>query len=202
MNQNEILKIFEEKNALLTGHFLLSSGLHSDRYVQCAQVLQYPAAAEKLAKELASNLKSQISNFKIDLVVSPAMGGVIIGQEIGRALGVKAIFTERENVVMTLRRGFKITKGEKAIIVEDVITTGKSTKEVAEVVKNLGGEIVAAVSLIDRTGGGANFSFPQISLLKLEIKTYQSNNCPLCKQGSIAVKPGSRGLVSHILPSE
>ncbi|OGS19684.1 MAG: orotate phosphoribosyltransferase [Elusimicrobia bacterium RIFOXYA2_FULL_40_6] len=194
MNQNEILKIFEEKNALLTGHFLLSSGLHSDRYVQCAQVLQYPDAAEKLAKDLAQKLEILNLKFKINTVVSPAMGGIIIGQEMGRVLGVRAIFTERENAVMTLRRGFKIAKGEKIIIVEDVITTGKSTKEVAEVVKNLGGEVVAAVSLIDRTGGTANFNFPQVSLLKLEIKTYQNDNCPLCKQGSTAIKPGSRGL--------
>jgi len=158
--------------------------------------LQYPDTAEKLSRELASILKSalRVSNFEVSAVVSPAMGGVVIGQEMGRALGVRAIFTERENAVMTFRRGFKIDKGEKVVIVEDVITTGKSTKEVAEVVKALGGEVVAAVSLIDRSGGAANFAFPQVSLLKLEIKTYQAADCPMCKSGSAAVKPGSRGL--------
>ncbi|OGS20279.1 MAG: orotate phosphoribosyltransferase [Elusimicrobia bacterium RIFOXYA2_FULL_39_19] len=198
MNQIEILKIFEEKNALLSGHFLLSSGLHSDKYVQCAQVLQYPDAAEKLAKELASELIQQFKNlnlkFKISTVVSPAMGGVIIGQEMGRALGVRAIFTEREQSLMTFRRGFKVEKGEKIIIVEDVITTGKSTKEVADLLKSLGAEIVCAVSLIDRTGGKADLPFPAVSLLKLDIKTYQPQDCPLCKEGTTAIKPGSRGL--------
>ena len=198
MNQIEILKIFEEKNALLSGHFLLSSGLHSDKYVQCAQVLQYPDAAEKLAKELASELIQQFKNlnlkFKISTVVSPAMGGVIIGQEMGRALGVRAIFTEREQSLMTFRRGFKVEKGEKIIIVEDVITTGKSTKEVADLLKSLGAEIVCAVSLIDRTGGKADLPLPAVSLLKLDIKTYQPQDCPLCKEGTTAIKPGSRGL--------
>jgi orotate phosphoribosyltransferase len=190
MNEKEILKIFEEKKAILDGHFLLSSGLHSNRYIQCALVLQYPDIAEKLAKMLAKNL----IHSKIDVVVSPALGGIIIGQELARQLNSRAIFTERVEEVMTLRRGFEIKKNEKVVVVEDVITTGKSTNEVIEVVKKSGGEVIYIACLVDRSGGKIKFDYPVVSLLKIDVQTWQKENCPLCKEGKEIVKPGSRGL--------
>jgi len=190
MNEKEILKIFEEKKAILDGHFLLSSGLHSNRYIQCALVLQYPDIAEKLAKILAKNL----IHSKIDVVVSPALGGIIIGQELARQLNSRAIFTERVEEVMTLRRGFEIKKNEKVVVVEDVITTGKSTNEVIEVVKKSGGEVIYIACLVDRSGGKIKFDYPVVSLLKIDVQTWQKENCPLCKEGKEIVKPGSRGL--------
>ncbi len=176
-------KILKEKDALIEGHFVLSSGLHSDRYVQCAKVLQYPEIAEQFSKVLVKKIAA-----RCDLVISPAMGGIIIGYEIARQLKVRAIFCERENGVMNLRRGFEIKKGERCLIVEDVITTGGSTKEVIEVVKSYGGKVVGIASIINRSEL-KNFS---ISLLKLKIKTYKPENCPLCKKKIPLVKPGSR----------
>lgn len=215
VEKKEILKLFEEKKALLKGHFLLSSGLHSDTYLQCALILQYPEIAEKLARLLVKKILStyQLINLStIAAVVSPALGGIIIGQEVARVLGCRAIFTEREEGKMTLRRGFQIKKGEKVLVVEDVITTGGSTQEVINVVKNAGGKVVAVGCLVDRryepiTGsyrsGGqarlclsfgeqAKFAYPLAPLLKLEIKNYQSQECPLCKKNISLVKPGSR----------
>jgi len=190
MNQEEMKELFKKHNALLNGHFLLSSGLHSDTYFQSALILQHP----EVAQVLAQNLKEKISQVvkDIDVVVSPAMGGVIIGHEMGRAFGTRAIFTERVDGKVTLRRGFSVSKGEKVLVVEDVITTGLSTREVIESLKETGAEIVAVCSLVDRSAGKVDFGIPRFSLLSLEVKSYKAEECPLCKDGSKPVKPGSR----------
>jgi orotate phosphoribosyltransferase len=186
----DVKKLFTEYEALLSGHFLLSSGLHSDTYFQSALILQYPQVAEKLAAALAGKIKE--AGIKIDLVVSPAMGGVIIGHEVARALGTRAVFTERQDGKVMLRRGFGIKQGEKVLVVEDVVTTGLSTKEVIEAITPLGADVKAVCSLVDRSAGKAGFSVPQFSLLSLEVKSFDPSVCPLCKDGSKAVKPGSR----------
>ncbi|MEW6041515.1 MAG: orotate phosphoribosyltransferase [Elusimicrobiota bacterium] len=198
MNEKQVVEIFKDKGALLTGHFLLSSGLHSDKYVQCALVLQYPDIAEKLAKELVEKMKllcrfaPRNDLLHINLVISPALGGVIIGQEIARLFSCRAIFAERENGQMKLRRGFEIRKKERVLIVEDVITTGKSTMEIASIVIKSGGKVIRAAGLVDRTGGEVSLGFPYTGLLKLKIKNYKPQDCPLCKKGMLLVKPGSR----------
>lgn len=189
MTRQSLLKIFKSKNALLKGHFLLSSGLHSDKYIQCALLLQYPEIAERLAEQLVKKL----NQVKIDVVISPALGGVIIGQEIARKLKCRAIFAERnKNGKMELRRGFKIIPGEKCLIVEDVITTGGSTKEVIDIVKNSCGEVVGVCAIVDRTQKKIQLDFPIVSLLKLKIKTYLPDKCPMCKANLKISKPGSR----------
>lgn len=184
----DILEILTETGALLEGHFLLSSGLHSNKYVQCARILQYPDMAEKLAIDLVDLLLFKRSNLNVDVVVSPAIGGIVMGQEMARILKCRAIFTEREEHIMTLRRGFEIKSGEKCLVVEDVITTGKSTKEVIDVVKHYRGDIVGVASIIDRS----NLEDFSISLIKLKIETYAPTECPLCKVNIPLVKPGSR----------
>ncbi len=156
MTQNEVLKIFEDSGALLSGHFKLSSGLHSPRYLQCALVLQTPRIAEQLCASLAAKAQSDDRISRIDFVVAPALGGVIVAHEVARALGVRALFTERQEGAMTLRRGFEIKPGERALVVEDVVTTGGSTREVMEVVRALGGIVAGAGSLIDRSGGAVD----------------------------------------------
>jgi orotate phosphoribosyltransferase len=190
MQQGELKTLFKENNALLNGHFKLSSGLHSDTYFQSALILQHPKKAEFLAQELAEKLKE--NNIEVDVVVSPAMGGVIIGHEMGRALGVRAIFTERVDGKVLLRRGFSLKENEKVLVVEDVITTGLSTREVIESIKPSGCKVVAVVSLVDRSAGKIDFGVPKISLLSLEVKSYKEEDCPTCKEGSVAIKPGSR----------
>ena len=190
MQGTEIKSLFEQYKALLSGHFQLSSGLHSDTYFQSALILQHPKVAEQLAQKLVELIKAK--NIAIDLVVSPALGGIVIGQEMGRALGCRAIFCERVEGKLTLRRGFAIDPGEKCIVIEDVITTGLSTREVVEVVKSIGGDVVAIASLVDRSAGRVDFGVPRFSLLSLEVKSYKPEECPLCKQGIPAVKPGSR----------
>jgi orotate phosphoribosyltransferase len=190
MNQNEVKELFKKNSALLNGHFKLSSGMHSDTYFQSALILQYPQQAEKLAKELAAKLIER--NIKADAVVSPAIGGLIIGHEMGRALGTRAIFTERVDGAVSLRRGFSVEKGEKILVVEDVVTTGLSTREVIDSLKKYGAEIAAVVSLVDRSAGKVDFGVPRFSLLSLEVKSYKEEECPMCKDGSAAVKPGSR----------
>jgi orotate phosphoribosyltransferase len=196
MNAENVLKIFEENNALLKGHFLLTSGLHSDCYLQCALVLQHPAIAERLGAELATKAKADPNIGPIDLVIAPALGGVIVGHETARALGVRALFTERQEKTMTLRRGFQINPGERCLVVEDVITTGGSTREVIELVTQHGGVAVGAGSLIDRSlnsdGSVADLGLPRHALAALEVATYSPEHCPMCRQGSIAIKPGSR----------
>ena len=183
-----VLRLLKRTEALLEGHFLLSSGLHSDRYFQCARLLQYPRRAARVGRaigELCRPLGAQ-------LVVSPALGGVVIGHEVGRALGVRAIFTEREQGIMRLRRGFTIATGERVLVVEDVVTTGKSTLEAAAAVTAAGGVVVGLASIVDRSGGVA-FPYPFRSLLQLKVATYAPEVCPLCREGKQpAVKPGSR----------
>lgn len=188
LTHDEAIEIFTKANALLTGHFRLTSGRHSSKYMQCAQVLQYPQYASVLCESLAEKFKGT----EIDLVVGPAMGGIIVAYEVGRALGVKAFFTERENGAMALRRGFIINPGEKVLVVEDVVTTGGSVKEVIEVVRENGGQVVGVGVLVDRSAGKADFGVPTQSILKLEIESYDPEDCPLCKQGLPVVKPGSR----------
>lgn len=190
MTSDEVLDIYRKTGALLTGHFLLSSGLHSDRYLQSALVLQQPEIATKLCAELASRFR----NYRVEVVIAPALGGVFVSHETARALGVRALFAERVNGELTLRRGFSINPGERVLVVEDVITTGKSTRETIAVVKNAGGEVVAAGSLVDRSGGKADLGVPYESLVVLDVPTYAEGACPLCKAGSAPMKPGSRGL--------
>lgn len=190
MKPEEIRYLFEKYNALLSGHFLLSSGLHSDAYFQSALILQHPQEAEKLAKALADELLKVIP--KIDVVVSPALGGIVIGHEMARVLNGRAIFLERVDGKLTLRRGFSIENLEKCLVVEDVITTGLSTREVIDAIKPFSADVVGVASLVDRSGGKVEFSVPKFSLLSLEVKNYKPEECPLCKQGVPLVKPGSR----------
>jgi orotate phosphoribosyltransferase len=187
MTEKEVLEIFTKNNALLTGHFKLSSGLHSEKYLQCALVLQYPDIAQKMSEALAEKFV-----VKPDLVVGPALGGVTLAYEVARAMGVRGIFTERQEGKMALRRGFVIKPGEKVIVCEDVVTTGGSTKEVMDVIKELGGIVVGVGSVIDRSDRDPSFGVPFHSLAKVEVKTYKEESCPMCKSGSHAVKPGSR----------
>jgi len=189
MKPEEVLAVYEKTNALLKGHFLLSSGLHSEQYLQSALVLQHPDLATKLCAALAAPFAGE----QIGVVIAPALGGVFVSHETARALGVRAIFAERVNGELTLRRGFSITPGERVLVVEDVITTGKSTRETIKVVKRWGGEVVAAASLIDRSGGTAELGVPYRSLVSLSVPTYPPDACPLCKAGGNPVKPGSRG---------
>ena len=186
--QQKVLDTLKDCGGFLEGHFLLSSGLHSEKYLQCAQVLQYPKLAEKFGKQLADKFKEM----KIDVVIGPALGGVIVAHEVARALGVRAVFTERVEGKMTLRRGFSIKPTENVLAVEDVITTGGSTLEVMRAASEQGGKIVAVGALVDRSGGTFNPPVPVQSLMQIQVETYSPESCPLCKQGSQAVKPGSR----------
>ena len=189
MTENELLDIFRKHSALLEGHFILSSGLHSNRYVQCAQVLQHPRAAEQLCAQLAEQLR----HLKPSVVAAPALGGVLVAYEVARALGVRAIFTERQDGAMTLRRGFTLEPGEPTLVVEDVITTGLSTRETIQCIEQAGGKVVGAGSLIDRSGGTADLvGLPKASLVNLKIQNYNPAECPLCQAGIPAIKPGSR----------
>ncbi|MEJ2111663.1 MAG: orotate phosphoribosyltransferase [Acidobacteriota bacterium] len=190
MTQEEVLQIFKESDALLQGHFLLSSGLHSDRYLQCALVLQQPEKAKRLGAALAERLR-ELSQ-PPDFVIAPALGGILVAHEVARAAGVRGLFAERRDGTLILRRGFHIQPGEKGFVVEDVITTGGSTKETIEVVTRAGGTVIAAGSLIDRTGGTADLGVPRTALAVLDIPAYTPDTCPLCKAGSEAIKPGSR----------
>lgn len=192
MTNEEVLQTFSDCSALLTGHFLLTSGLHSPRYLQCALVLQHPAIAEKLCTALGDKAKEDASIGQIDLVIAPALGGVIVAHETARALGVRALFTERQEAGMTLRRGFQIQPGERCFVVEDVVTTGGSTREVIDVVRTLGGVVAGAGSLIDRSGGAVDLGVPRHALATLEVPSYKAEDCPMCKEGTTAIKPGSR----------
>ena len=196
--REELMQFFQTAGAIRRGHFELSSGLHSDTYVQCALVLQYPRFAEKLGQALAA----LFSDARIDAVVSPALGGVIIGQEVARALpapkdaiggGVPALFVERDGSgTMTLRRGFTLQPDQHVLVVEDVWTTGGSTEEAISVIQEAGGRVVAAGALIDRSGGTIEFPVESNALIQLKIDSYEPEDCPLCRQGSVAMKPGSR----------
>ena len=188
MNPEEILEHFRDTNALLEGHFILSSGLHSSVYLQCALALQYPADAAKFAQAIAKKLGGE--NF--DTVASPAIGGLVIGYETARVLNVRLIWTERENGLMTLRRGFSVRPNEKVLVVEDVITTGGSTRECIAAIEIHGARVTGAASIIDRSGGAADVGVPRVALASLEVPSYQLEQCPLCAKGEAAVKPGSR----------
>lgn len=185
----ELTSLLEGSGALLDGHFLLSSGRHSPRYVQCALLLEDPARARRVGEWLAARL----AGYRPDSVLAPAMGGLLIGHETAAALGVPFRFTERKAGEMELRRGFRLRDGERVVIVEDVVTTGRSTLETVAVARGLGAEVVAAGAIIDRTGGGDPFPFPLEALLPLSFPTYAANECPLCAAGGVPVKPGSRG---------
>ena len=187
-----VLELFRSSGAYLAGHFRLTSGLHSAEYLQCALVLQYPAAAEKLGRLLAEEMAKLAP--KVALVVSPALGGIIIGHEVARAMGARFIFTERDpgSGKMMLRRGFTVTAGERAVVVEDVVTTGGSTADVVELLRTAGAEVVAAGSLIDRSGGRANVGAPRVALASLQVAAHYPEQCPLCQLGVPVEKPGSR----------
>jgi len=195
LTQKEVLEIFEKSGALLSGHFRLSSGLHSAKYLQCALVLQYPDLAEKLSGQLACEFK--LPRSKINAVVSPAVGGIIVGQEVAKVLGCRALFCEREEGKMKLRRGFEIREGETVVIIEDVITTGGSVKEIVEIVERMGGEVEGIGAIVDRSKSSfsdemASLNLPLKSLLKIDIETYSPEECPICKKGLPLEKPGSR----------
>lgn len=220
LSDAEIIAEFEAAEAILRGHFILSSGLHSDTYLQCARVLMNSARADKLCAALAEKVKQTLASDPacvalrargkasvsasegreggkpplIDMVVAPAMGGVVVGYEMGRQLGVETIFCERENGEFALRRGFRIEPGARVLMVEDVVTTGKSSMEAVKCVEAAGGVVIAEASLIDRSGGAHALPFPLISLLTLDVKTYQPDALPSHLQGTEAVKPGSRWL--------
>jgi orotate phosphoribosyltransferase len=186
-----VIETFVETGAYLKGHFRLTSGLHSPEYLQCAKVLQHPALAENFGSALAAQLRALDPH--INVVVAPAMGGLIIGHEVARALGCRFIFTERDaEGKMTLRRGFAVTPGEHAVVIEDVITTGGSLKEVVEILTREGAVVSAAGSIIDRSGGKAELGVPRVALAVLEVTAFPPDECPLCKQGLPVVKPGSR----------
>jgi orotate phosphoribosyltransferase len=188
MTEKETLALYEKTGALLRGHFKLTSGLHSDIYLQSALVLQHPEAAEKLGAALAEPFRDA----HVRTVLAPAIGGIIVAHEVARALGVRALFTERENGTMMLRRGFTLERGERCLVVEDVITTGGSTREVVECVGTAGGAVVGIGSLIDRSGGAAAFTVKRVALATVQAATFKPEECPFCKTGSVAIKPGSR----------
>ena len=188
----ELLRIFQERGALREGHFLLSSGLHSPRYLQCALLLMDPPLATWLGQELAGRLRPLLGGTSPGAVVAPALGGILVAHEVARGLGVRGLFMAREGGRMTLRRGFTLGKDEAVVVVEDVITTGGSTREVMDAVRDQGARVVAAGSLVDRSGGGADLGVPRASLLTLEAPTYAPETCPLCAEGGRPEKPGSR----------
>jgi orotate phosphoribosyltransferase len=188
MTRDELLDIFRRSGTLLEGHFRLTSGLHSSGYLQCALVLQHPQHAEALGRALAE----QTRGLRPTLVLSPALGGIVIGQEVGRALGVRAIFAERQDGGLTLRRGFIISESDRVLVVEDVLTTGGSTRETMQVAAASGGQVVGTASIVDRSDGRVRFDVPFATLLDVDLPTYEPDKCPLCAQGLPVIKPGSR----------
>ncbi len=188
-----VLETFRATGAYLSGHFRLTSGLHSPEYLQCALVLQHPEQAARLGLQLARELAKLLLQGKVHAVASPAVGGLIIGHEVARALGARFVFTERDSSgKMTLRRGFAVTPGETVVVVEDVITTGGSTKEVVDLLTAAGATVSAAASIIDRSGGAASVGVPRVALATLQVVAYPPESCPLCAQGIPVTKPGSR----------
>jgi len=192
INKEEIMRRFEEAGAIQKGHFKLTSGVHSDAYIQCAQIMQYPEFIHNLCSELGKKFKGS----DIDVIVGPAIGAIIMAHVMAMVLGpwVRAIFTERENGKMTLRRSFEIKKGEKVLVVEDITTTGSSAREVIDIVKSRQAEVVGVGALIDRSGGQVDFGIRYEKLLTIKMNTYEPDNCPLCKKEIPITKPGSRGL--------
>jgi orotate phosphoribosyltransferase len=199
MTRDELLDLYRQSGALLEGHFRLTSGLHSPGYLQCALVLQHPQQAEALGRAIADRVR----DLGATVVLSPALGGVVIGQEVGRALGVRAIFAERQDGRLALRRGFTLDGTDRVLVVEDVMTTGGSTRETIEVAKAAGGEVVGTASIVDRSpstvSGQATtslqFDVPFVTLLRIDLPTYEQDACPLCAQGLPVVKPGSRPVI-------
>jgi orotate phosphoribosyltransferase len=188
MTRDELLDLYRRSGALLEGHFRLTSGLHSPGYLQCALVLQHPQHAEALGRAIAERTRG----LRPTVVLSPALGGVVIGQEVGRALGVRAIFVERQDGELTLRRGFMIAETDRVLVVEDVVTTGGSTRETMQVARAAGAQVVGAACIVNRGGGGVNLGVPWVSLFDIDLATYEPDKCPLCAQGLPVVKPGSR----------
>ena len=188
MTKEQILKIFRETGVMLEGHFLLTSGRHSDQYMQCAKLFQYADISEKFAKELAGQFSG------IDLVAGPAVGGIILAYEVSRQLGVPNIFAERENGEMTFRRGFHVPKGAKVLVVEDVVTTGGSVKNVMALIRRNEADVAGVGCIVDRSNGQVDFGVPFKAVLSMEVVSYEPDACPLCAQGVPAVKPGSRNL--------
>lgn len=186
--ENMVIEILKECEALLEGHFLLSSGRHSNKYCQCAKLLQYPDKAEKVLRLVCDRIR----DMEFDIVVGPAMGGIIVAYEMGRQLNKPAIFAERENGVMTFRRGFEIKKGQRVLITEDVVTTGKSSREVAAVIESLGGEVVGIACIVDRSSN--NVGYPVYGATKLNIESWDKEDCPLCRENIPYIKPGSRNI--------
>jgi orotate phosphoribosyltransferase len=191
VTDEEILAEFRAADALLEGHFILSSGLRSPRYLQCARVLMNPARAAKLADALAQKLPADIRD-SVDVVVSPAMGGIIVGHEMGRSLGVDALFLERPDGVFELRRGFRLEPGERVLMMEDVVTTGLSSREAIKAIHAAGGEVIAAGSLVDRSGGSADLGVPFFPLIRIDVPSYEADKLPPELAAIPAVKPGSR----------
>ncbi len=188
-DQDAILEVFREAGALLEGHFLLSSGMHSPTYLQCALVLQDPGRAGRLCSELARHFTQS----DVRTVIGPAIGGIVVAHEVARALGVKALFAERQDGRMTLRRGFTVEAGERVLLAEDVVTTGGSLREVQQMVTAAGADVVGVASLVDRTSGrDPGFGMPLVSLVAIDVPTYSADDCPLCREGLPLVKPGSR----------
>ncbi len=196
MQAESVIEKFKAAGALLEGHFVLSSGLHSTRYLQCALVLQDPAQAEEFGQALASHFREQ----RIDLVASPAIGGLIIGHEVARALGVRFLWTERQDGVMTLRRGFSISPGARTLVVEDVVTTGGSTRETIAALRAAGAEVIAAASIIDRSSGAADVGVPRIALAPLAVPSVEPAFCEACARGEATTKPGSRKGSTELTP--
>jgi orotate phosphoribosyltransferase len=190
LSRDRVMEIFKKTGVLMEGHFLLTSGRHSDKYLQCARVFQYPEFSEELARALAEGFKDD----KIDLVIGPAIGGIVLSYEMGRCLGVKTIFAERENGEMTLRRGFEIPEGTRVLVVEDVITTGGSVREVIELVRAHGAQIAGVGAFVDRSSGRIDFGVKFMAVVTLEVESYEAANCPICSTGIPLVKPGSRNL--------
>lgn len=189
LNYEEVVKIFMDSGALMEGHFLLASGRHSNQYMQCAKVLQYPHYTEQLARQLADKFR----NDNIEIVIGPALGGIIVAYEVARQLDVPAIFTERLDGEMVLRRGFLMDAGQRALIVEDVVTTGGSVREVMNVVEKFGAKAVGVGVLVDRSNGQVDFGIKQGAVLTMDISSWEAHNCPLCARGKLPlVKPGSR----------
>ena len=189
LNKQEIEKIFKDTGVMLEGHFLLTSGRHSDKYMQCARLFEYPEYSEKLSRQVAEMFEGT----QIDLVVGPAIGGIIMAYEVARQLGVKNVFAERQEGVMTLRRGFVIPKDAKVLVTEDVVTTGGSVREVMELVKASGATVVGVGSMVDRSNGTVDFGVPFKPVYRTEVISFEQEKCPLCKEGKLpAIKPGSR----------
>lgn len=188
---NKVMELFEKSGAVLHGHFVLTSGLHSDTYMQCAKLFEHGDISQELCAMAAEKLKP----YNADVVVSPAVGAIIFGYELGKTLGLPNMFAEREkDGKFALRRGFELKAGSRVIIAENVVTTGGSVKEVIDLVRELGSDVVAVAEVVDRSGGKVDFGVPNESLLQIEVKTYKPEECPLCKAGTPAVKPGSKGL--------